>query len=72
MLMFYHGIGLLLMFAGISIVQKVISNYEEPSLPHYLALVLSAGPTEESLFFGIPYYASVSYTHLTLPTKRIV
>jgi hypothetical protein len=57
MLMFYHGIGLLLMLVGISIVQKVISNYEEPSLPHYLALVLSAGPTEESLFFGIPFYA---------------
>ena len=45
------------MLVGISIVQKVISNYAEPSLPHYLALVLSAGPTEESLFFGIPYYA---------------
>ena len=45
------------MLAGISIVQKVISNYEEPSLPRYLTLVLSAGPTEETLFFGIPFYA---------------
>lgn len=57
MLLFYHGIGLLLMLAGTSIVKEVISNYEEPSLTRYLALVLSAGPVEETLFFGIPYYA---------------
>jgi len=57
MLLFYHGIGLLLMLAGTSIVKEVISNYEEPSLTRYLSLVLSAGPVEETLFFGIPYYA---------------
>ena len=57
MLLFYHGIGLLLMLAGTSIVKEVISNYEEPSLTRDLSLVLSAGPVEETLFFGIPYYA---------------
>lgn len=46
------------MLTGISIVKGVISNYEEPSVMHYLTLVLSAGPMEETLFFGIPYYAS--------------
>jgi hypothetical protein len=57
MLMFYHGIGLLLLLIGTSIVQTTITNYQTPSLPHYFSLVLAAGPTEETLFFGLPYYA---------------
>ena len=57
MLMFYHCIGLLFLLVGTSIVQTAIKNYQVPSVPHYLSLVLAAGPTEETIFFGLPYYA---------------
>lgn len=61
MLLFYHGIGVILMIAGSLVVEKVIINYHEPSLPRNLALVVSAGPMEETLFFGIPFYAFGNY-----------
>ena len=61
MLLFYHGIGVILMLSGTFIVEKVIINYHEQSFPRYLALVLSAGPIEETLFFGIPFYAFGNY-----------
>lgn len=57
MLLFYHGIGLLLLLVGTTLIQTAISNYQAPTLPHYLSLVLAAGPTEETLFYGLPYYA---------------
>jgi hypothetical protein len=57
MLLFYHGIGLLLMLIGTSIAAKVISNYNDRSIPQSsLISVLAAGPIEESVFFGIPFY----------------
>jgi hypothetical protein len=57
MLLFYHGIGLLLMLIGTSIATKVISNYNDRSIPHSsLISVLAAGPIEEAVFFGIPFY----------------
>ena len=56
MLLFYHGIGFILMLVGTSVVEKVFLDYEEPSRPLYLSLVLSAGPIEETIFFGIPFY----------------
>ncbi len=57
MLLFYHGIGMSLLLLGTTLVQTAITNYQTPTLPHYLSLVLAAGPTEETLFFGLPYYA---------------
>jgi len=56
MLLFYHGVGLLLMLIGTSVTQKVISDYKEPSIPLSLTSVLSAGPIEETVFYGIPFY----------------
>jgi Type II CAAX prenyl endopeptidase Rce1-like len=56
MLLFYHGIGLLLMLIGSSVAEKVISDYKEPSIPLSLTSVLSAGPIEETIFYGIPFY----------------
>ncbi len=56
MLLFYHGIGIGLLLAGTSILQLIIPEYEEPSVPRSLLMVLTAGPIEESIFFGIPFY----------------
>ena len=57
MLLFYHGVGLLLMLIGTSVTQKVISDYKEPSIPLSLTSVLSAGPIEETMFgLGFPFY----------------
>jgi membrane protease YdiL (CAAX protease family) len=56
MLLFYHGIGFILMLIGTSVIEKVFLDYEEPSRPLYLHLVLAAGPIEETIFFGIPFY----------------
>jgi membrane protease YdiL (CAAX protease family) len=56
MLLFYHGIGFILMLVGSSIAENVISDYKEPSVPRSPLLVISAGPIEETLFFGIPFY----------------
>lgn len=44
------------MLIGTSIAEKVISNYTERSIPRSLASVLAAGPIEETVFFGIPFY----------------
>jgi hypothetical protein len=56
MLLFYHGIGLLLMTAGTFAVGQLVPGYEEPNIIHSLLSVIFAGPTEETLFFGIPFY----------------
>ncbi|HJU35566.1 MAG TPA: CPBP family intramembrane glutamic endopeptidase [Nitrososphaera sp.] len=56
MLLFYHGIGLLLMLPGMYLVDQLIQNYESPTIPRSLVSVLAAGPIEETIFFGIPFY----------------
>jgi len=56
MLLFYHGIGIALVLAGTAIIELVIPDFEDPSLPRSLFLVLAAGPIEETIFFGIPFY----------------
>lgn len=58
MVLFYHGIGIGLGLAGNAIVEILVPGYEEPSVPHSLLGVLGAGPIEEALFFGIPFYVS--------------
>ena len=44
------------MLAGMSITQQLISHYKAPSIPLSIISVLSAGPIEETVFFGIPFY----------------
>lgn len=56
MLFFYHGIGIGLLVAGTAVVEQLVPDYEEPSIPRSLIGVLVAGPIEETIFFGIPFY----------------
>ena len=55
MFLFYHGIGIIGLLIGTSIIDNIF-DYEESSIPHSLIPVIMAGPIEESLFFGIPFY----------------
>lgn len=73
MVLFYHGIGILIMFVGTFLLENAfIPDYEAPSRPAPLSFVsvLSAGPIEEILFFGIPFYASGN--HLVVLAGGIV
>lgn len=56
MLLFYHGIGILFMILGSFIVEYLVPEYQEASVPLSIFSVLSAGPIEEILFFGLPFY----------------
>jgi len=55
---FYHILGLGIMFLGSNFVSEVIPNYESPQFPVSVSLALSAGLFEEIIFFGIPFYLS--------------
>lgn len=70
MLFFYHGIGIGLLLAGTAVVEQLVPDYEEPSLPRSLIGVLVAGPIEETLFFGIPFYVFNS-SHALIVTGAI-
>jgi hypothetical protein len=56
MLFFYHGIGIGLLLVGSAVVEQVLPEHEEPSIPRSLSGALAAGPLEETIFFGIPFY----------------
>ncbi|MCI0564215.1 MAG: nucleoporin NDC1 [Nitrososphaera sp.] len=56
MFLFYHGIGVVLLLVGSAVFNFVIPDYEQPSIPRSLSSVLAAGPIEETIFFGIPFY----------------
>ena len=56
--LFYHGLGLILMYSGSFLVTSTIAGYEIPQFPVSLSLAVSSGILEESVFFGIPYYIS--------------
>ncbi len=56
MLLFYHGIGIALLLTGSAVIEQVLPEHEEPSIPRSLSGVLAAGPLEETIFFGIPFY----------------
>ena len=58
MVLYYHAIGVLLMLGGSYAVQLSMNDHSPSSIPRYLVPVLGAGPIEESIFFGIPYYAT--------------
>ena len=55
--LFYSGLGLVLAFTVYGI-QLVGFGYEEPILPVSLITAITAGPIEETLFFGIPFALS--------------
>jgi hypothetical protein len=56
--LFYHGLGLILMYAGSYFATRLISDYTIPQIPVSISLALSSGVLEESVFFGIPFYLS--------------
>jgi hypothetical protein len=56
MLLFYHGIGIVLLIAGSVLIEEALPGYKQPSLPRSILSVLAAGPIEETIFFGIPFY----------------
>ena len=56
MLLFYHGIGVLIMVIGTFIIERIVPEYQEASVPLSIISVLAAGPIEEILFFGLPFY----------------
>ena len=56
MLLFYHGIGILIMILGTFIVEHLVPEYQEATVPLSIVSVLAAGPIEEILFFGLPFY----------------
>jgi membrane protease YdiL (CAAX protease family) len=67
MLLFYHGIGVGLLVLGTLILQQIIPNYQEPDIPRSLIGVLAAGPLEETVFFGIPFYV-LNSSHAVIVT----
>ena len=56
--LFYHFLGLILIFLGSNLAAFVISDYETPQIPVSISLALTSGIFEESVFFGIPFYLS--------------
>ena len=58
MALFYHMIGFVMMVMGSIIVNTVLSDYREPTIPLTAISVIFAGPMEETLFFGIPFYVT--------------
>lgn len=56
--LFYHGLGIILMYAGSFFATSIISDYEIPQFPVSITLAVSSGLLEESIFFGMPYYVT--------------
>jgi hypothetical protein len=56
--LFYHVLGLILMYLGSNLATSVISDYTTPQIPVSVSLAISAGFVEETVFFGIPFYLS--------------
>ena len=56
MILFYHLIGFAIMVIGSIVVNMVVNDYSEPTIPLTVVSVIFAGPFEETLFFGIPFY----------------
>ncbi len=56
--LFYHFLGLILMFLGSNLATSVIFDYSTPQIPVSISLAISAGFFEEAVFFGIPTYLS--------------
>lgn len=52
--LFYSGLGLVVAYSVFGI-QYFLFDYEEPSSPISLVMALTAGPIEETLFFGLPF-----------------
>jgi len=56
MAIFYQGLGIGLLYLGSFLAASVIPDYSPPQIPVSVILAIAAGPFEESIFFGIPFY----------------
>lgn len=56
MALFYHAIGIILMNFGTFLALNLLPEYEVPSIPISFLAASLAGPIEETIFFGIPFY----------------
>jgi len=56
MVLFYHLIGFVIMVIGSIVVDIIVNDYSEPTIPLTVISVIFAGPFEETLFFGLPFY----------------
>lgn len=56
--LYFHGIALAIGIGGSILIEELYPTYETPNLPISLFEAIAAGPLEETLFFGIPFYAS--------------
>ena len=56
--LFYHFLGLGLMFLGSNLIEQIFVEYVSPQIPVSFLLAISAGFFEETVFFGIPFYLS--------------
>src|SRR5215218_6885168 len=65
MLLFYHGIGIILLLAVTPLIEQVLPDYEQPSIPRSLLSVLAAGPLEET------YSLASRSTYLETPTLSL-
>lgn len=52
--LFYSGVGLVAAFSIMGI-EYFVFDYEEPAIPVSFIQIISAGPVEETIFFGIPF-----------------
>jgi len=68
MFLFYIGVGLVLGNGiGTPIIKNLIPHYQKPSdFLTSLDVALAAGPVEDTLFFGIPFYLSFGNHFLVL------
>ena len=56
MAIFYQTLGIGLLNLGSFVASSVISDYSPPQIPVSVLLAIAAGPFEEAIFFGIPFY----------------
>lgn len=66
MAVFYHVLSIGFLYIGSSFASTIVSDYSPPQIPVSVLLAVAAGPFEEAVFFGIPFYlTSNPYVVLT-------
>lgn len=58
MALYFHGLGIAAAYGGEALIEIAYPSYQAPEVTFPLFDLILAGPIEETLFFGIPFYAS--------------
>lgn len=56
MALFYQSMSMGFLYLGSFLASTMVSDYAPPQIPVSIMLAVSAGPFEEAVFFGIPFY----------------